>query len=375
MEATTKIDNKKIDSAGRSNSKRTRISQKVIPRLPLKEVVKLVQALNDSFAGKPVSPHQLAIAVNISPTSSRWQDICGASIAYGLTIGGYGADKISLTDLGKRVVAPTSDNDDKAALIEAALLPEIQNKFFNQYDKNKFPQEIIAKNVLQEMGVPRERVDAALQIIMEDGEFVGIILNTKTGPYVALENIVKQQNGDNGNTPILTASDTVTPVLADSSIPQISPSTKLDKEIVPNRRVFIGHGKNKELLSQLKAILEFGKFDPTIATEEEATAKPIPDKVLESMRSCFAGILHISSEQELIDPTGNRHDKLNENVLIEIGAAMALYDKNFILLVEKGVQLPSNLQGLYRCEYKGEKLDGDATMKLLKAFNNFKQIN
>jgi predicted nucleotide-binding protein len=51
---------------------------------------------------------------------------------------------------------------------------------------------------------------------------------------------------------------------------------------------------------------------------------------------------------------------------------MALYDKNFILLVHKGVPLPSNLQGLYRCEYEGDKLDYEATMKLLKTFNEFK---
>jgi hypothetical protein len=33
--------------------------------------------------------------------------------------------------------------------------------------------------------------------------------------------------------------------------------------------------------------------------------------------------------------TGNEHTKLNDNVLIEIGAAMALYGKKIILPVEK----------------------------------------
>ena len=77
------------------------------------------------------------------------------------------------------------------------------------------------------------------------------------------------------------------------------------------------------------------------------------------------------SRFDFLDDQGNRHHKINENVLIEIGAAMALYGGNFILLVERGVQLPSNLQGLYECRYEGDKLDGDATMKLLKAFNGF----
>ncbi len=51
---------------------------------------------------------------------------------------------------------------------------------------------------------------------------------------------------------------------------------------------------------------------------------------------------------------------------------MALYGRQFILLVEDGVKLPSNLQGLYECRYSGDGLNMPATMKLLKAFNEFR---
>ena len=93
---------------------------------------------------------------------------------------------------------------------------------------------------------------------------------------------------------------------------------------------------------------------------------------MDDMRSCFAGVIHVDAEEELLDSKGSAHHKINENVLVEIGAAMALYKNNFILLVAKGVHLPSNLQGLYVCHYDGAKLDYEATMKLLKAFNEFK---
>ena len=78
-----------------------------------------------------------------------------------------------------------------------------------------------------------------------------------------------------------------------------------------------------------------------------------------------------AGEGKYLDPDGNEHTKLNDNVLIEI-AAMALYGKKMILLVEKGVALPSNLQGLYRCEFEGDKLDYESTMKLLKTFSQFR---
>ena len=76
-----------------------------------------------------------------------------------------------------------------------------------------------------------------------------------------------------------------------------------------------------------------------------------------------------------MDEHGESRVFINQNVLIEIGAALALYGKRVVLLVERGLSLPSNLQGLYRCEYEGDKLDYEATMKLLKTFNQFKASN
>lgn len=140
---------------------------------------------------------------------------------------------------------------------------------------------------------------------------------------------------------------------------------------VEGNRVFITHGKNKKILEQVKELVIFGKFEPVIAQERETAAKPVPDKVLDDMRACRAAVIHVDVERELLDDKGSKIPQINGNVLIEIGAAMALYGRNFILLVEEGVNLPSNLQGLYECRYKGDELNMTATMKLLKAFNDF----
>lgn len=59
--------------------------------------------------------------------------------------------------------------------------------------------------------------------------------------------------------------------------------------------------------------------------------------------TCGAGVIHVGAEGKYLDREGSEHGKINENVLIEIGAAMALYGKKVVLLVEKGVTLPSNL--------------------------------
>ena len=138
-------------------------------------------------------------------------------------------------------------------------------------------------------------------------------------------------------------------------------------------RVFLTHGENLKILDQVKQIVTFGKFEPVVAMEHETGAKPVPQKVMDDMKTCDAAVIHVSAERVLFDRDENEVHLINENVLIEIGAAMALYDGRFVLLVEEGVTLPSNLQGLYECRYRGSELNMEATMKLLQAFNEFGQ--
>ena len=136
-------------------------------------------------------------------------------------------------------------------------------------------------------------------------------------------------------------------------------------------RVFITHGSNRKILAQIKQLVRFGKFEPVVAMERETSAKPVPLKVMDDMRTCKAAVIHVGAEKILFDEAGKETPQINSNVLIEIGAAMALYGQNFVLLVEDGLELPSNLQGLYECRYTGEELSMETVMKILEAFNQF----
>ena len=139
-------------------------------------------------------------------------------------------------------------------------------------------------------------------------------------------------------------------------------------------RVFISHGKNSRvIIGQLKELLTYGQMESIVSVEKETTAISVPDKVFDDMRSCNAGIIHVCPEIST-DFENHTVSKLNENVLIEIGAAMALYGKRIIILCQQGTQLPSNLQGLYRCEYVGDQLDYASTMKLLKTLQELRKM-
>lgn len=345
--------------------KRAMMSQSIFPVFTLEKALGISKALWD-FYGGTAEPHQVAMALKLSPTSSHWRMLCGASLAYGLTEGGYKAKEMKLAPTGKAIVAPTFEGEAEQALIKAIMQPQMMKTFFEKYDKKNFPPKEMGENVLHGLGFPKERTKQGFEIISENGNFVGVIKETKTGFFVSLSTPSKKNLAkETAFEPELELEDFA------HQLSDKSEHGQVDLPPPKNNRVFISHGKNKKIVEQLKEIIKFGKYEPVVSIESESTSKPVPDKVLDDMRSCSAGIINIHSEGELLDHEGKTHIKINDNVLIEIGAAMALYGLNYILLVQKGVSLPSNLQGLYRCEYEGDKLDYESTMKLLKTFNQF----
>lgn len=371
-------DTEEARSAGR---RKARLSQADVPSYSITEALRVPEALRDEYGKQPTRPLMVAAALNVSPTGGTFRMLTGAAVAYGLTDGAAQGETIGLTALGRRAVAPTSEGDDRNALREAVLQPRAVRQFLEKYDGSKVPSRSIALNVLEEMNVPAEVTGKALDMILENAAAAGFLQDINGQQYVNLDG---------------TGRTTVTPDPTDSSAPPaedaapllprvatpvespIPPAPILPAEtnsIANNKRVFVSHGKNSDIVAQIKELLTFGGFEPIVSVEKESVSKPVPDKVMDDMRSCGAGIVHVGSETRLLDDKGGEVKMLNSNVLIEIGGAMALYKRNFILLVEKGVTLPSNLQGLYEVRYEGAALDYEATMKLLKAFNEFKQAS
>lgn len=358
-----------------AEEKKTRayLSQAEVPGCSLEQAIKIARAIADNYASKPVTPLKLASALNVAPTSGPFRQLCGASIAYGLTTGGYNAQEISLEQLGKRIIKPLEAGDDLVAKREAILKPRVIREFLQKYNGSPLPRHDIAINVIEDLGVPKEKTESVLSLILDSAQSVGLIREIKNKQYIELagvdienDNVYDEPDEANINTKENT-NQKETPATQPSLNP-VSPTTSAQT----NRRVFITHGKNNTFIEPIKKLLGFGELIPVVSVENQSVSKPVPDKVMEDMRSCSAAIIHVEAEWKLIDKEDNEHCLINSNVLIEIGAAMALYGRRYILLVREGVELPSNLQGLYEVRYKGDTLDGDATIRLLGAIINIK---
>ncbi|MGB6008410.1 TIR domain-containing protein [Castellaniella sp.] len=354
---------------------RSYLSQTEVPAHSLDQALCIAEAIFNNYGGKSTTPLDVAAALDLQPSSSQFRMLAGASIAYGITIGGYNAKEIEVTQLAQRIFRPQEEYDDLSAKREALLKPRVIQEFLNKYANSPLPRESIGVNVLIGLGVPENKAERVQKFILESAHSVGLIRTIKDKQYVQLDKTVSTKVDVDSS-----GKDVSTEI-----IPQINLSNDDQKEyvapsaaptpaaVVDSRRVFITHGKNTSFIEPIKKLLGFGEMTPVVSAEKHTVSQPVPDKVLDDMRSCHAAIIHVDGERTLMDSEAKEHTVINPNVLIEIGAAMALYGRRFVLLVRNGIQLPSNLQGLFEVRYEGDSLDGNATIRLLEAINDMKK--
>lgn len=380
-----------VPKSGEAPATRNRasyVSQTDVPARTLEEALRVPQAIAAQYARKPTPPLRVASAMGVQPNTGNFRMLTGAAIAYGLTKGGAQAPQIEIEPLGMRIVRPTKEGDDQLARREALLRPRVISEFLRQYDGSPVPRRDIAINVLGDMGVPDDRAEQVFDLIVESARSVGFIHAIKDKEYVDLQGTPApavddtdkaddDSEGDAGShipeedaealAPAVSPAITHPPASGLGGARPLPQGAALDAAA---KRVYVTHGKNRDFVEPIKKLIGFGKLEPVVSVERQSVSKPVPDKVMQDMRGCGAAIIHVDKEAVLHDGDGTEHVQVNPNVLIEIGAAMALFGRRFILLVREGVQLPSNLQGLYEVRYRGELLDADVTIRLLEAIND-----
>lgn len=371
-----------------AQSKRPYLKQTDVPSASLDDALRVPAAIIEHYASKPTSPLYVAKALNIDLKGSQLRLLTGAAIAFGLIEGGAQAAQISITDLAKKILKPKAEGEDVQARREAVLSPKIFKDFLNTYDGNAFPREDIALNVIEDMGVPRKKAGDVLARIESSANSVGFIEEVKGKKYVTLDGndsyqpkTSVSQGGDDGENEDSEFSGFEQGGESDSGMVNNNHSTPVQQlplkqlDELRRRKVFITHGKNKELVDPIKKLLEYGELNPVVSVDRQSVSKPVPEKVMDEMRMCGAAIIHVDADNIILDKDDKEHVLLNPNVLIEIGAAMAFYGRRFILLVKDGVKLPSNLQGLYEVRYTNDMLDAAATIKLLEAIKDIKNYS
>ena len=87
-------------------------SNRAFPTRTLEQALVVIQAIGEKGAAKAMKRLLVADAIGRTPSSSEFKILLSASRWYGLTTGTEKADLISPTDLGLKVIRPTSEKSD-----------------------------------------------------------------------------------------------------------------------------------------------------------------------------------------------------------------------------------------------------------------------
>ena len=334
---------------------RAYIKQSDVPRCSVQQALRIAKAIAENYASEPTAPLAVAQALDMKPTSSTFRVLCGASIAYGLTEGGYGAPTISLAPLGSRAVRPLREGDDQQAMREAFLKPRIIGEFLTKYNGSPLPKAEIALNILENLGVPRERGPEVLSVITEGAQSQGLTRTIKGATYVDLSRTkvpsvpdedegTREQEGEVADT-----GEAEKEGALGGGTPELG------------RAIFIAHGKKKKPVEQLKKILDRFNVPYKLAVEEPNLGRPIGTKVKEVMQECNCAILVFTADEELFNADGDPVWRPSENVVYELGAVSYLYDRRVVLLKENTVSFPASFRDLGYIEFEGDQLKAKAT--------------
>jgi predicted nucleotide-binding protein len=349
------------------------------PKVSLIDALRLAESIRDNNASSPYNRIDLAASVDLSPESSTLRTLITASNKFGLTEGSYAAEKITLTDLGRKIVSPTSDEEKAQGLMTALYMVDFYKDFFERFKNHRLPRKDLLLNTLErEFHIPRADRDQCYELLVKNATELGLLKDVGGTLYVRFDqpSVIAEVSGSDHDqdAPVL---DEIQPIALPVTT-DIKPAAnlRLPREVVPEAAtthkptIFISHSKNMKILTQIKSNLEFGGFSYKVAIETETTAIPIPEKIFGMMRDCNCAIVNVSADEQERREDGTYG--INANVLVEIGAAFLAYNQRVILLVDKRLTLPSNLQGLYRCEYTGDELDSSALTRLQKGLLQFR---
>ena len=180
----------------KNNTKTRRVSQRDLPRISLEEAVPVASVMYDNIASGTTTFDNIAKLLGSSPTTTKTRYMIWGAEAYGIIIK-HENNEYSLSETGRKIVAPTYHNEDNEAKIKAILTPTIFSKFFTEYNKHPIPQEMYLNNLLEtKLGIPRERVEEAKEIIIKNMVFANVkkIDDTTGKEIIDLDNITSDPN-------------------------------------------------------------------------------------------------------------------------------------------------------------------------------------
>ena len=142
------------------------------PAMSLGKAVDWLSEIRDALGFKPFSKTMLAQAFNLSSTSGSFFAKVGAMNAYGLLEGS--SEQLRISDVGKRILAPQSDEDRRNAIQKAFQTPDLFADLLRDFGGSPLPQQL-ANRLLHQYSITDASKDVAAQSFIESARFAGLL--------------------------------------------------------------------------------------------------------------------------------------------------------------------------------------------------------
>lgn len=281
--------------------------------------MEVVEALYRHGAEGSMNRVVLAGKLGTTPASSAFVIRLSSCERYGLT--GSDGGNVELTSRGEAAAAPSSPEERQAALLEAALEPELFRRFYAAYDGQKLPDDDMARNMLRrDLGVEEELTLECLEILKQNGHYAGLLGDVAGSLYVSA-------NGAHADQP-----DETPPA---APVPNSSAEAGQQAPPPMERDILIGHAGASDVARTIESTLApFGISFRTLDLDGGAT---FDGSAAEITTTCGAAIVvHAGPSSPPLDDSMER--RAREDAVNLIGGATALFGSRVLLLRERGLE-------------------------------------
>jgi hypothetical protein len=164
---------KKPQTAKRKVNRRR--GPKPYPVVPIQDVLTLAEAIQKHGAGGPVRRLRLMELMNLSPTAKSTRDLITNSGKYGLTTGHHGAEELSVTERGKRIVDPASSPREKRQAEFDLAISAIEpfKLLYDEYAGRPMPSLEVMQDKLVDLNEGDRK--PCVDIFVGNAKFVGLL--------------------------------------------------------------------------------------------------------------------------------------------------------------------------------------------------------
>ena len=290
--------------------------------------MEITRSIHEKNAGLPFDRVRLAKAMGTTPASSAFMMKLNSSAKYGLTEGGYSDARISLTGLGEKAAKA-----EPAAIIEAAMRPDTFRAFYQLLDGKRIPgSEEASAIIIDDIGIPESLASEFLEIVVRNGELIGIVTEAGNSHYVSLADLNLQTSPASKTPPTEVPKappKTERPVPDDKAPaePSQPPVHRQDRG-----RLLVAHSGAGAIADRIVRTLDGFSIPHSVVEIDPIDSSPLSAEWANGMDGCSGAIIVMAGPSRVVSTPGVASSRTSK-MLLQLGAAVDRFRDQVVMVV------------------------------------------